>query len=173
MKKKLISTTYLKEATKYQMKFYLDEEDYYISVKKLIHITDKFITRYGIVAMDDGYYVIEIIPKTGHQAIRIFLDESKNLIEYYFDIIKESGLDAETKIPYFLDLYLDITVLSNGETHVIDEDEFERAYKIGDITKEEYDLVLKEKDKLLTEIKNNTNKLVHIDYHKKKKKNYL
>lgn len=97
MKKKLISTTYLKEATKYQMKFYLDEEDYYISVKKLIHITDKFIIRHGIVAMDDGYYVIEIIPKTGHQALRIFLDESKNLIEYYFDIIKESGLDTEKK----------------------------------------------------------------------------
>lgn len=166
MKKKLISTTYLKEATKYQMKLYLDEDDYYISVKKLIHITDKFIIRHGIVAMDDGYYIIEIIPKTGNQALRIFLDESKNLIEYYFDIIKESGLDEETKIPYFLDLYLDITVLSNGETHVIDEDELEKAYELGDITKEEYDLVLKEKDKLLTEIKNNTNKLMHIDYHK-------
>ena len=71
------------------MKFYLDEEDYYISVKKLIHITDKFITRYGIVAMDDGYYVIEIIPKTGHQAIRIFLDESKNLIEYYLALMQK------------------------------------------------------------------------------------
>lgn len=166
MKKKLISTTYLKEAEKYQMKLYLDEEDYYISVKKLIHITDKFIIRHGIIAMDDGYYIVEIIPKTGHHALRIFLDENKNIIEYYFDIIKESGIDEATKIPYFLDLYLDVTVLSSGETHVIDEDEFEMAYETGDITKEEYDLVLKEKDKLLTEIKNNSNKLMNIDYHK-------
>ena len=29
MKKKIISKTYLREADKYQIKFYLDEEDYH------------------------------------------------------------------------------------------------------------------------------------------------
>ena len=47
MKKKIISKTYLREADKYQIKLYLDEDDYYVSVKKLVHVTDKFIINNG------------------------------------------------------------------------------------------------------------------------------
>ena len=112
MKKKIISKTYLREADKYQIKFYLDEEDYYVSVKKLVHVTDKFIINNGnTIAMDNGYYIVEIIPKKEKYAMRIFLNDKKEVIEHYIDIIKESGLDSEYNIPYFIDLYLDITVL--------------------------------------------------------------
>ena len=38
MKRKMISKTYLREALKYQIKIFLDEEDYYVSVKKLIDV---------------------------------------------------------------------------------------------------------------------------------------
>lgn len=43
MKKKLLSNTYLNEAEKYQIKFYLDETDKYIVVKKLIKLSKKNI----------------------------------------------------------------------------------------------------------------------------------
>ncbi len=166
MKRKWISQTYLNEAEKYQLRLFMDEEDYYVSVKKLIHITEKFIIRHKIVAMDDGYYVMEVIPKEGHIAMRLFLNDKKEPVEYYFDIIKRTGVDPTTKTPYFDDLYLDITYLPDGETHVIDKEELEEALANQSITEEDYQLVLKEKNKLLKEIKNHTNKLLNIDYQK-------
>lgn len=164
MKKKIITNTYLREAEKYNIKLFLDEEDYYISVKKLIHLSEKFIIRNNVVAMDDGYFIMEIIPKKGNYALRIFIDSNKNIVEYYFDIIKESGIDEEYKVPYFIDLYLDIAVLYTGRIDILDEDELLDAYDKKDITKEEYEIVLKTKEKLLKEIKKDTNKLMKIDY---------
>lgn len=164
MKKKIITNTYLREAEKYNIKLFLDEDDYYISVKKLIHVSEKFVIRDNIVAMDNGYYIMEIIPKNDNYALRLFIDSNKNIIEYYFDIIKESGIDKEYKVPYFIDLYLDITVLYSGRIDILDEDEFNEAYEKKDITKEDYEIVLKTKERLLNEIKNNTNKLMKIDY---------
>lgn len=164
MKKKIITNTYLREAEKYNIKLFLDEENYYISVKKLIHLSEKFIIRNNVVAMDDGYFIMEIIPKKGNYALRIFIDSNKNIVEYYFDIIKESGIDEEYKVPYFIDLYLDIAVLYTGRIDILDEDELLDAYDKKDITKEEYEIVLKTKEKLLKEIKKDTNKLMKIDY---------
>ena len=167
MKKKVLTNTYLREATKYQIKLFLDEEDLYVSVKKLINLTDKFIIKHGIVAMDNGYYIVEMIPKNDNYALRVFLDDKKNIIEYYFDIIKSSGIDEEYKVPYFNDLYLDITLLAKtGEINVLDEKEFIDAYKQGDIDKKDYDLVIKMKKRLLKEIKDGTNKLLNIDLSK-------
>ena len=102
--------------------------------------------------------------KKGNHALRIFIDDKKQVVEYYFDIIKESGIDPDSKIPYFYDLYLDVVLPPNKEAYVVDQDELEEALNNKDITKEEYDLAIKEKDKLLEEIKNNTNKLLKIDY---------
>lgn len=166
MKRKLISKTYLKEAEKYQIKFYLDEDDKYVVAKKLIYITKKFIIKNNIVAMDNGYYILEVIPKNKHYAMRLFLNDKKEPIEYYFDIIKQSGLDEQTNIPYFDDLYLDITVLPNKEVNVIDEDELEEAIKNNDITDEDYKIVMQTKEELLNEIYSDTNDLLKIDYKK-------
>ena len=162
MKKKYLTKTYLREAVKYNCKLFLDEEDCYVSLKKLIHLTDPFIISNGVVAMDDGYYILEIVPKKGHQALRIFLNDKKEIVEYYFDIIKESGL-TEEKVPYFMDYYLDVTVQKNGDIHILDEDELLNALKEEDITKKEYNLVIREKEKLLEEIKNHTNTLLNKD----------
>lgn len=164
MKKKIITNTYLREAEQYTIKLFLNEDDYYISVKKLIHLSEKFIIRDNIVAMDDGYYIMEIIPKKGNYALRLFIDNNKKIVEYYFDIIKESGIDKEYKVPYFIDLYLDITVLYTGKVDILDEDELLEAYDKKDITKKEYEMVLKIKEKLLKEIKSNSNQLMKIDY---------
>ena len=166
MKKKILSSTYLKEAQKYQIKFYLDEEDKYIVVKKLIKLSKKFIIQNDVIAMDDGYYVIEIVPKNKNYALRLFLNDKKEIIEYYFDIIKESGIDKELKVPYFIDLYLDITIQKNGKVNILDEDELNDALKSKDITKKDYELVLKVKEQLLKEIKEQSNDLMNLDYMK-------
>ena len=165
MKRKIISNTYLRDVEKYQIKIFLDEEDYYVSVKKLISVREKFIIKENITVMDNGYYIFEVIPKNENYAMRLFLDENKNPLEYYFDITKNNGLYENTKIQCYDYLYLDITYMNN-EIKILDEDELIEAYKTNDITKEDLDLVYKIKDKLINEIKSNTNKLMNIDYNK-------
>ena len=167
MKKKVFSTTYLREADKYQIKFYLDEDDYYVSVKKLVHLTENFyIENNTILGMANGFYVMEIISKNDNYALRIFFDDKKQVVEYYFDIIKSCGIDEESKIPYFYDLYLDVTLLPNGKINVLDQNELDEALSSNDITKEEYDLAISIKDKIIEEIKNGTNKLLNINHQK-------
>lgn len=165
MKRKVITNTYLRDIDKYQLKLFLDEDDYYVCVKKLIHVNEKFIIHNGLCVMDNGYYVFEVIPKNENYAMRLFLDNNKNALEYYFDITKNNGIDTLSKIPFYDDLYLDITYL-NGEINILDEDELIDAFKTGEITKDDFDLAYNIKDKLLEEITSGTNKLMNIDYNK-------
>lgn len=165
MKRKFVSKTYLRDVSKYQIKMYYDEDYYYISVKKLIKVDEKFIINDGLCVMDDNYYVFEVVPKALNYAMRLFLDDKKNPLEYYFDIFKSSGIDKDTGVAYYDDLYLDVTYCM-GKTNILDMNELEEALKDKDITQEDYDFAIKTKDKILDEIKNNTNTLMKIDYSK-------
>lgn len=165
MKTKVITNTYLRDIEKYQIKLFLDEDDYYISVKKLISVREKFIIKDGLCVMDDGFYIFEVIPKNDNYAMRLFLNEKKEALEYYFDICKNNRLDSASKVPCYDDLYLDITYL-DGYINILDEEELIEAYNSGDISAEDYELVYKMKDRLLEEINNKTNKLMNIDYMK-------
>lgn len=165
MKKKIILNTYLRDIEKYQLKIYLDDDEFYNSVKKLIDVRKKFIIRDNLCVTNNGYYVFEVIPKNDNYALRLFLDNEKNPLEYYFDICKNNGLYENTNIPCYDDLYLDITVL-NDEINILDEDELLEAYKENDITSDDLKLVYEMKERLLDEIKNSTNKAMDIDYMK-------
>lgn len=165
MKRKFVSRTYLRDVSMYQIKLYYDEDDYYISVKKLIKVDEKFIINDGLCVMDDNYYVFEVVPKVGNYAMRLFLDDKRNPLEYYFDIFKSSGIDKDTGVFYYDDLYLDVTCCM-GKTNILDMDELDEALKEKDITEDDYNFAIKTKDKILDEIKNNTNELMNIDYNK-------
>lgn len=165
MKKKILSNTYLRDVSKYQIKFYLDEDDYYVSVKKLIKVEQKFIIDNGLCVIDDDFYILEIVPKNENYAMRLFLDNNKKPLEYYFDICKNNRLDEKSLIPCYDDLYLDITYL-DGKIKILDQDELETALVNNEITKADYELVFVVKDKLLEEINNKTNKLMNLDYSK-------
>ena len=163
MKTKIISKTYLRDIEKYELKLYLDNDNYYISVNKLIECREKFIIHNNICVMDDGYYVFEVIPKNKDYAMRLFLDKDKNPLEYYFDICKNARLDPKYNIPMYDDLYLDITYF-NKDIEVIDEDELLESYHNHEFTKEELDNIYKTKDRLIKEIETGTNECMQIDY---------
>lgn len=165
MKTKVITNTYLRDVDKYQIKLYLDEDNYYISVKKLISVHEKFVIKDGLCVMDDGYYIFEVIHKRDNYAMRLFFNSNKEPLEYYFDICKNNRLDCLTKVPCYDDLYLDITYL-DGCINVLDEDELVSAYESGDISQEDYELVYQMRDRLLEEINNKTNEAMNIDYTK-------
>ena len=78
----------------------------------------------------------------------------------------KNRLDNLYKVPCYDDLYLDITYL-DGYINILDEDELIAAYKSGDISQEDYELVYKMRDRLLEEINNKTNKLMNINCFKK------
>lgn len=165
MKRKIITQTYLRDVSKYQLMLYMDEDDCYIGVKKLIKVEEKFIISNGLCVMDDGYYVVEVVPKNENYAMRLFLDNNKKPLEYYFDICKDNGVDSLSLSPCYNDLYLDIKVL-DGEINILDKDELDEALEQKDITEEDYQLTMKIKDKLLDEIKNNSNRFMNKDYSK-------
>ena len=148
MKRKYSSKIFLDVAKKYELNIYYDKEDYYVIVKKFKKVIEPFITL-------NGNCLIE----------RIFVNDNKEILEYYFDITYKNGLDEETNIPYYEDLYLDITVKSN-KIEILDEDELQGALDNREITKEQFDLANKTKDELIKSIQNKTNKYMNLDIKK-------
>ena len=112
MRKRLLSKTYLRGVSEYILTFDFTNEDYYLSKKKIIKTTP-FVLSNGLKVIDNGYYILEILPKTENYAIRVYFDDNKNIIEYYIDITNGCEIDEESKIPYYDDLFLDITI-TNG-----------------------------------------------------------
>ncbi len=87
------------------------------------------------------YKWLEIYPDNENYAITAMYDENNNIIEWYFDVIKGSGVID--KVPYIDDLYLDVVLTHSKEIVVLDESELEEALQKEDITKEEFDLAKK------------------------------
>lgn len=119
------------------------EEDFfkgYACFLKLQNIQKPLIVNNGkeeICIRDNGYEWIEVYPDNGKYAITIMFDDNNNLIEWYFDISKNVGV--ENGIPYEDDLYLDLIITPNGERLVVDEDELLSARDNGVITQEDVD----------------------------------
>lgn len=162
MRRKLISKTYLKDVNKYKLDIYFDKDDYYISVKKIINIEVPFVLPNGLCLIDNGYYIAEVIPKEENYAMRVYFNEKKERLEYYFDISLKNGLDEECKIPYYEDLFIDI-VVKNNEIEVLDEDELQEALKRNEISKDEFILANKTKDLLIDSIKKKNNKYMNLN----------
>lgn len=161
MRKKLLSKTYLRDVSEYILTLDFTSEDYYLSKKKIIKTTP-IILKNGLKVIDDGYYILEILPKDENYSIRVYFDNNKNIIEYYIDITNGCGIEEESKVPYYDDLYLDITI-TDGQVEVLDQDELDNAFSNKLIDINTYNKAVKTKDKLLEEIKNNCNKYLSIN----------
>lgn len=162
MREKLISKTYLRDVNRYKLEIYYDKEDYYLSIKKILNIEKPFILENGLCLIDNNYYIVEVLPKNENYAMRVYFNEKKERLEYYFDISLQNGLDEETRIPYYDDLYIDITVVQKN-IEVLDEEELEKALNMGKISKAEYNIANETRDKLIQSIKNKNNKYMNLD----------
>ena len=103
-------------------------------------------------------------PDIGNYAISALFDDKCEIVEWYIDVIKETGI--ENGIPFMIDLYLDLVITMDGEKYILDEDELEEALKKQDITKEEFNLAYKVLEYLLEkyEVEENMNYLREITY---------
>lgn len=161
MRKRLISNKYLRDVKKYIIKIDFSNDDYWYSVKKIID-SEPFILSNGLTLIDNGYYILELLPKKENYSMRVYFNDKKEILEYYFDISLENGIDEETRIPYYDDGFIDITLTDNN-IEVIDEDELEDALNNGIITKDNYDKIRRVADQLYKEIKDGTNKYINMD----------
>lgn len=142
------------------------EEEYingYVCYIKMKDVKNPLIVQDGeldVCLLDEDYVWIEVYPDNENYAITIMYDDKGNLIEWYFDIAKEVGV--ENGIPYEDDLYLDLLIKPNGVSIILDEDELKDAFNNGIITKKDIDLAYITLNKLQSKYANNINHLVEL-----------
>lgn len=77
MRKKLISKTYLRDVSKYKLDIYYDNDEYYLSVKKILKTMSPFILENGLCLINNNYYIVEVLPKFENYAMRVYFNEKK------------------------------------------------------------------------------------------------
>ena len=99
----------------------------------------KFINNgyYDFCIIDNDYEWFGLYPDDNNYALTIMIDNQGNIIQWYFDIAKEIGM--ENGIPYEDDLYLDLIITKEGKKIIADEDELLIAMKNGEITQNDVD----------------------------------
>lgn len=151
------------EATDYNIQFVIsDTLDYYACIKKIKKRNVPFIIDNEYL-IDNGYTVLEILPKNENYSMRVYLNDKKEVLQYYFDISLVNGLDKDTLIPYYDDLYLDITY-NKGVIELLDYNELEEALQNGNITLDQFNLAKNTADKLIEELKLKSNKYFNMDF---------
>ena len=120
------------------------DEDYfngYVCYVQINGVQKPLIVNNGITEVcikDNGYKWLEIYPDKANYAITVMFDDKSNLIEWYFDIAKQIGI--EKGVPYEDDLYLDMVILPDGKKSILDEDELLNALQSGHIQQSDVDL---------------------------------
>lgn len=166
-----MTNTYLRGIDSYSMIQFEDINlDCYSVIKHVKSIDKPYISTHtgkDICLLNDGYYILEYLPKCGEYGVRVFLDENINTLSYYIDIINDIGIETGKGL-YYDDLYLDITIDYTDEQKVMvwDEDELQDALDTQDIDKATYDKAYRILKELLNEIANGTNKFVNNDHKK-------
>ena len=164
-RRKFTTNTYMREAINYNIVI-IKEENLFITIKKYKEMTEPFrlpqedgkLKNY----IDKNYYVVELTPIQEKYNIRYYFNEKKQYIDSYIDISYQNGI--EYKIPYYVDLYLDILHYPKENTYrFCDEDELEDALKNKIISKKDYKMAYQVGNKLLEEIKNKKNPYMNID----------
>ena len=135
----------------------------YIALVKIKGIKEPWIIHdedYTGCILDENYQWLEIYPDDEKYAITVMYDDKGNKVEWYFDMIKDMGI--EDGMPYINDLYLDLVIRANGNQVVLDEDELQEALDEEDITKEDFDMAYKTLEKIKTKYGENFNYLIEL-----------
>lgn len=143
------------------------EKNAFISIKQILRTQPSFTITdpkgRELTLLDDGHYIIEFTPMGAFWNGRAFLDEERKVLEYYFDMSLQNGV--EDGIPFYDDLYLDVIYDPKEDGFLLtdDLDELDVALAEGTISKDEYKLALKTGEMILSEIRSGTNAFVNLD----------
>lgn len=169
MKRKKLNDVYMREVlNKNIYTNYNKELNAYITIKEIISTSQNstnYVNGRKVVVVDNGYTIIEYTPLNKKYNVRVFINDNKEIIKYYFDIIDKFEI-INNEI-YYDDLYLDIMYdmeISTGTSKyitLVDESELLEALNNNDITKEMYDEAFRVAEELMLELKRGTNIFVN------------
>ena len=157
----------------------LEEKNTYITLKEVKALEQPYsvyINGERVKKLDKDFTIIEYTPLDKKYNVRIHVNDKKEILEYYFDIIAENKI--KDGIPFYNDLYLDVVYFQPAATkegtyiQLVDCNELEEALKENIIDKEQFDMAYIEAEKLMKELKEKKNWYVNRgleDYWKIKK----
>lgn len=123
----------------------------YISLLRMVEVAEPLWVLHGeqrVCIADAGYSWLQIFPAGAHYTHTTMFDADDNAIQEYIDLVAEQGVD-EQGVPWYDDLYLDLTWIPEGSPLLLDQEELEAAHAIGAITPEQYELARGETARLL------------------------
>ena len=123
----------------------LDETDDLLIMQHTIG-TSKPLEINGRKVIDDGYGAVWFIYRGEHHDIGVISDRAGDFTGYYCDAIMP--IVSRDGIYEITDLFLDIWISPDGQTTVLDEDEFAEAISKGWITGEEARIAREEVDRM-------------------------
>ncbi|SFM18499.1 hypothetical protein SAMN03159341_11988 [Paenibacillus sp. 1_12] len=140
---------------------YVNDDSYrgYITYLHLRKVREPLLVTYDtkdICIVDDGFKWLMYFPQESGYSVTTTFDSHGNIVQWYFDIIKNQGLTNEG-IPYIDDLYLDLVLLPDGTLYVLDEDELGEALDAKEISKHDFDNANVILSDLIESIKSHTN----------------
>lgn len=121
---------------------YVDSNEFtgYIGLLKIDKVTEPLFVHYNeksVCIADTGYSWLQQFPINKRHAVTTMFDSQGEIVQWYIDICKETGV--ENTIAWMDDLFLDIVILPSGEVIQIDADELEEALVEGVINQSLYD----------------------------------
>lgn len=102
--------------------------------------------------LDIGYKWVNLYPKDENFVITAIFNAKLELVEFYFDIAKK--VKYKSRIPYILDLYLDIVITKDNQVIFLDEEELKKALDELVINPKDYELAKKTADKIINTFHN-------------------
>lgn len=132
----------------------IDTVDYhgYVTLLHVDTVAEPLYVTFGqqrVCILNNGYDWMQHFPDGAHHILLSAFDEQGELVQWYIDVVKRTGLDRNG-VPWWEDLYLDIVVSPEGETLLLDVDELDEAWRQGVVTHREYDYAWREASTLLT-----------------------
>ena len=135
------------------------------SVIEFLEINEPLKVNYfnkDTVLLDKDYYWMQIAFEQENFWITAIFNKEKELIQVYFDVSKENVL-KENGESFFYDLFIDV-ILMDSTVVVLDEDELEEAKVNKVITKQEYNLAVDTKTRILDFLSQENNKEILKEY---------
>ena len=146
MVRKYLDETFLRDVEEYKIEKVETPEEY-IVFKHFLKVKRRYEeshTGKNRCLQDNGYYMIEYLPKGKNYTVRSFIDKNKKVLRNYIDVVEKSGIEEETGKLYYDDMYIDIVediIEGKPRIQVRDFTDIEKAQMEGKITQEEVNKV--------------------------------
>ena len=123
----------------------------YVTLLHMVEVAEPlWVTHHDqrICIADVGYSWLQLFPEGASHTHTTMFDAEGQPVQDYIDLVAEQGV-TEDGVPWYDDLYLDITWIAESSPLLLDQEELEAARAIDAITQEQYELARGEAAQLL------------------------